>query len=473
MRSSLTMSISTQPPCGGDAAQAHGSHGARSTCPDTKTGRLSRPWVKDAIFNACAPRVCSLCSLIYIVTNETSRGWRRPRGGIRRKQAGAGMRRRHLLIGGVGALAAAGAVLAGLRVWASEEAPLGFEPNAQFVAQARALLQSHPAIDVHAHPGRTFVRGATGLSPALMAFSARGTFENDVLADMRAGLVCGASFSLVADFQTLDLQGEGLASTRAFSPGEARASYERQLANLRAATVAGGASFVAQPGDFERIRSQGGAAVLVTVEGGDFLDGDLANVARAFEDGVRSITLVHYRPNELGDIQTAPAVSGGLTPFGGEVIREMDRLGMVVDLAHAAESVVAMALDVGERPMMCSHTHLQGRGATHPRFLSEGLARAIAERGGVIGAWPAGIGAATMSDYVDRIFELSEALGPDHVAMGTDMDANYKPVFTSYRQMPLLVSQLLRRGYGEDNVVKFIGGNFLRVFAAVWAGRRA
>jgi len=377
------------------------------------------------------------------------------------------------LIGGAGALAAAGACVAGLGVLAPDEAPLGFEPDARFVERARALLARHLAIDVHAHPGRTFVRGATGLSPALIAFSARGTSEDSAFEDMRAGLVSGGSFSLVADFQTLDLQGEGLASTREFSPGEARASYERQLANLRAATAAGGAAFVAQPADFERIRGDGGVAVLVTVEGADFLDGDIANVARSFEDGVRSITLVHYRPNELGDIQTAPAVRGGLTPFGADVIREMDRLGMVVDLAHAAEPVVSMALDVGERPMMCSHTHLQGHGATNPRFLSEGMARAIVERGGVIGAWPAGIGATTMNDYVDRIFELGEVLGPDHVAMGTDMDANYKPVFTSYRQMPLLVSELLRRGYGEDNVVKFVGGNFLRVFEAVWAGRRS
>ncbi|MEQ1707896.1 MAG: membrane dipeptidase [Terricaulis sp.] len=382
------------------------------------------------------------------------------------------MKRRYFLIGGVGALAATGAVVAGLQDLRRDEAPLGFEPDARFVEQARALLQRRPAIDVHAHPGRTFVRGATGLSPALIAFSAGGNFETNAFDDMRAGLVSGGSFSLVADFQTLDLQGEGLASTREFSPGEARASYERQLANLRAATAAGRAVFVAQPADFERIRNEDGVAVLVTVEGADFLDGDIANVARSFEDGVRSITLVHYRPNELGDIQTAPAVRHGLTPFGADVIREMDRLGMVVDLAHAAEPVVSMALEVGERPMMCSHTHLQGHGATHPRFLSEALARAITERGGVIGAWPAGIGATTMNDYVDRIFELSEVLGPDHVVMGTDMDANYKPVFTSYRQMPLLVSELLRRGYGEDNVVKFVGGNFLRVFEAVWAGRQ-
>lgn len=382
------------------------------------------------------------------------------------------MRRRYFLVGGVGALAAAGAVFAGLRVLRPEQAPLGFEPDERFVERARALLRRNPAIDVHAHPGRTFIRGATGLSPALMAFSVRGTSEDAAFDDMREGLVRGGSFSLVADFQTLDLQGQGLASTREFAPGEARASYDRQLANLRAAVAEHGATIVAEPSDFTSIKGENGVAVFITVEGADFLDGDIANVARSFEDGVRSITLVHYRPNELGDIQTAPAVRGGLTPFGADVIREMDRLGMVVDLAHAAEPVVSMALKVGERPMMCSHTHLQGRGATNPRFLSEGLARAITERGGVIGAWPVGIGATTMNDYVDRIFELGGALGPDHVAMGTDMDANYKPVFTSYRQMPLLVSELLRRGYGEDNVVKFVGGNFLRVLGAVWEGRR-
>lgn len=381
------------------------------------------------------------------------------------------MKRRHLLIGGLGVAAAAALAYGGFRVFRREEPTLGFEPDEGFLEQARALLQSNPAIDVHAHPGRTFLRGATGLPPALAAFSARGTFEENTVNDMREGLVCGGSFSLVADFQVLDFQGEGLSAVREFAPGEARASYERQLANLRRAVEEQGATIVAGPADFVRIKSEGGVAALVTVEGADFLDGDITNVARAFADGVRSITLVHYRPNELGDIQTAPAVRGGLTAFGADVIREMDRLGMVVDLAHAAEPVVSRALEVSARPMMCSHTHLQGHGATHPRFISEELARAIAAHGGVIGAWPAGIGASSLSDYVGRVLELGEVLGPDHVAMGTDMDANYKPVFTSYRQTPLLVSELLRRGYGEENVIKFIGGNFLRVFDAVWVGR--
>lgn len=382
------------------------------------------------------------------------------------------MNRRRLVLAGVGvvALGALGCAAGG---GAGEAASLGFEPDPDFVRQARALMRSHPVIDVHAHPGRTFVRGATGLSAALTAFSAGGVFERRAIADMRAGSVCGASFSLVADFQVLDFAGPGLVAVRDFRVGEARESYVRQMSNLRAALAEQGAIVVREPSDFNRALAARRIGAYMTVEGADFLAGDIANVERAFADGLRSITLVHYRPNELGDIQTADAVNGGLTPFGADVIREMDRLGVVVDLAHASEATAFAALEVCTRPVMCSHTHLQGRGASHARFISSELAAQICGRGGVIGAWPAGIGMTTMSEFVDRIFDLAEALGPEHVCLGTDIDANFRPVFTSYRQAPLLVSELLRRGYGEENAAGFVGGNFLRVFGAVWDGRRA
>jgi membrane dipeptidase len=211
---------------------------------------------------------------------------------------------------------------------------------------------------------------------------------------------------------------------------------------------------------------------MLTVEGGDFLVGDLSQVQVAFDNGIRSITLVHYRPNELGDIQTATTVNGGLTAFGRGVVSEMDRLGMVIDIAHATEAVAAGVLAATDRPVMCSHTHVLGQGTENARFISEGLAREIAARNGVIGAWPAGIGGNSLSDYVDRIFQLSEVIGPRHVAMGTDMDANYRPMMTNYRQLPLVVSELLRRGYGVDNTVGFLGGNFLRVFRTVWSRRK-
>lgn len=373
------------------------------------------------------------------------------------------MNRRHLLLSG---LSVAGLAAAGC---ASTQAP----ESTDFLQQARDLLAANPAIDIHAHPGRTFGRDAENLSPALKMMSAGGATEDRALADMREGQLSGASFAVVADVQVLNVvAGGGLGAAREFKPGEARASYERQIANMQRVLPEVGVTFVKEPGDFRRIHAKGGIAGLLTVEGADFLAGDLGNVRKAFDNGVRSITLVHYRPNEVGDIQTAPPVWAGLPPFGAEVIREMNRLGMVVDLAHASEDTAAAALAVSSAPVMCSHTHVNGRGAEHPRFISLDLAKKIAARGGIIGAWPAGIGMKTLDEYVDRIIDLASVLGPEHVSLGTDMDANFQPVMTSYRQLPELVAGLLARGYGRKNAAAFVGGNFLRVHEAVWARRK-
>lgn len=373
------------------------------------------------------------------------------------------MNRRHMLMSGlsVAGLAAAGCV----------NAP--DVDDGDYLGQAHQLLKANPAIDIHAHPGRTFGRDATDLSPALKMMSAGGATEDKAIADMRAGQLAGASFAVVADVQVLNVvAGGGLGAAREFKPGEARASYERQIANMHRVLPEVGVTFVKEPGDFRRIQKSQGIAGFLTVEGADFVDGDIANVRKAFNDGVRSITLVHYRPNEVGDIQTAPPLWAGLPPFGADVIREMNRLGMVVDLAHASEDTAAAALAVSSAPVMCSHTHVNGRGAEHPRFISLDLAKEISRKGGVIGAWPAGIGMKTLDEYADRIIDLADVLGPEHVSLGTDMDANFQPVMTSYTQLPELVATLLRKGYGRKNAAAFLGGNFLRVYEAVWARRK-
>ncbi|MBK8837853.1 MAG: membrane dipeptidase [Hyphomonadaceae bacterium] len=363
-----------------------------------------------------------------------------------------------------------GACVAGLATTGCRSAQ---ETNdTDFLQQAHDLLKANPAIDIHAHPGLTFGRDATDLSPALQIAAGKPS-EDRALAEMREGQLSGASFAAVADVQVLNLVGDGLGAARDFKPGEARASYERQIANMHRVLPALGVTFVKEPSDFRRIQLKQGIGGFLTVEGADFLAGDIANVAGAFRDDVRSITLVHYRPNEVGDIQTAAPVTGGLSPFGADVIREMDRLGMVVDLAHASEATVAAAMKVCSRPVICSHTHVEGRGASHPRFISLTMAREISRRGGVIGAWPAGIGMTMLDEYVDRILDLADVLGPEHVSLGTDMDANFKPVFTSYKQLPELVAALLRKGFGRKNAAGFVSGNFLRVYEAVWAGRKA
>jgi membrane dipeptidase len=97
------------------------------------------------------------------------------------------------------------------------------------------------------------------------------------------------------------------------------------------------------------------------------------------------------------------------------------------------------------------------------------LARAVFDAGGVVGTWPAGIVLRTQGDYVQAILELVDLLGEDHVAAGTDMDANCKPVFETYAKMPLLVGGLLRPGMPEEALAKLIGANFLRVFTQALA----
>jgi membrane dipeptidase len=120
---------------------------------------------------------------------------------------------------------------------------------------------------------------------------------------------------------------------------------------------------------------------------------------------------------------------------------------------------------------MASHVHIDTEKLHHPRFISKDLARAVAQTGGgVLGAWPSGIGLVDLKGYIDRTLELVDHVGIDHVCLGTDMDANYKPVFDTYANLPLFVAGLQKRGMQEVDVAKLIGGNFLRVFSAVQAG---
>lgn len=376
--------------------------------------------------------------------------------------------RRRLLLGGGAVLAAA----AGGSWWLlrPKAAPIGFAYGDEELARAQAFLAAHPVIDAHAHPGRTFVRGAEHVTGMARLYVWRGTFEQHSVADMRAGGVDVAAFAAVADFQTLaPSDAASLTSTRDFQPGEAWASYRRQIDNLNALVASGLVQRIDRPADIATVRAQGQIGALLTVEGGDFLEGKPERVAEAYADGVRSITLMHYRNNELGDIITEPPRHGGLTEAGAAVVGAMNRVGMIVDLAHASEATAFGALAVSTRPVMASHTHVHQHAAgAPPRFISHELATAIASAGGgVIGAWPTGIGIHDLNGFVERTLELIERVGIDHVCLGTDMDANYKPVLDTYAKLPIYVAGLFQRGLAEADVARLVGGNFLRLFAAV------
>ncbi len=142
----------------------------------------------------------------------------------------------------------------------------------------------------------------------------------------------------------------------------------------------------------------------------------------------------------------------------------MNRTGIIIDLAHATFEVTRGVLDASGKPVMVSHTNIATPALSHPRLISSEHARLVAAAGGVIGSWPSGVGQTTFSDYIDSIQRLVDTVGMDHVAIGTDMDANFKPVLRSYRDWSLLPAALLARGMRDDEVAKIMGGNFLRVF---------
>ncbi|MBL4617399.1 MAG: membrane dipeptidase [Robiginitomaculum sp.] len=375
------------------------------------------------------------------------------------------MNRRKLLIG-AGAVTALGA--GGWWFTRKQPVPIGFDVDEQHISAAREFLRQNPAFDIHAHPGRTFVRGAKGLSLKLKAYQAMGTFEKKTVADMEAGLVAAASFASVSDFHLLDVKDKRLQVVRDFAPGEAWNSFKLQNANMQKLVSDGLVFSLKSPNDLPKARAVGKVGAWLTAEGGDFLEGSSERVFDAYEMGLRSITLMHFRGSEIGYIMTGRGMNYGLTTAGKSVVKAMNNVGMMIDLAHASERTSFGVLANTEQPVMCSHTHIKSdKVPIVTRFISKELAVEIANGGGIIGAWPAGFGITDLNGYIDRIFDLIDYVGVDHVALGTDMDANYKPVFDDYRQMPVLVAGLLARGLSREETAKIIGGNFIRLWQQI------
>ncbi len=375
--------------------------------------------------------------------------------------------RRKFLIGGASTLLAAGA--AG---WYSfnKKPPLGMELDEATLELGKNFLKKIISADIHAHPGRSFVENAENISGKIWAYAALGSFEEKTIEDIIQGGFTMASFSTVADFQVLGVKkGGGLKALREFNKGEAWNSYQIQIATLKKVVEESNLKLILTPEDVLIAKNNKKVGAFFTSEGGDFLEGSLEHLEQCYQDGMRSLTLMHYHINEIGDIQTEPRRYKTLTPFGISLVKAMNKKGMLIDLAHAARETSLKAMEVTDKPVMISHTAIRRTGFDNARFIGLDEAKMAANTGGVIGAWPAGLGLATFSDYIDQIFHLVDEIGIDHVALGSDMDANYKPVFYNYQQAPILAGTLLKRGMGEEGTAKILGGNFMRVFKEVSA----
>jgi len=315
-----------------------------------------------------------------------------------------------------------------------------------------------PWIDLHSHAGRCYLAGLAAGHPMVTALGAASV--TDALRDAAAAGVTALMLATVSDFAVLRPDPvTGLRAYRDFAPDEAYADHRRQLDGIRGAVAAAGVEVATSAAGVDQAFRDGRTVVLLGCEGGDFLAGDLRRLEEARADGITVLTLVHYRVNEIGDVQTEPPVHGGLSRFGRAVVAECNRLGIVVDCAHASFDTTMAVLEASVQPVIISHGQLAHPGASHPRLLTPAHVTAVAAADGLIGAWPVGLTSRSLADFGTEVIRLTEVAGPGHVAIGTDLDGNYRPVLTAYQQFADLAGLLHDRGLPTALVRKILGGN--------------
>ena len=317
---------------------------------------------------------------------------------------------------------------------------------------AMEILDHHPTVDIHAHPGR-FHRDGTGLDARI---------QEMVRGGLSAGFFCVSTDRAII---RRDREAGRIRARRPFEPGESYRDTYARFAVLEPWFAEGHLLRVLGPADILSAKRMGRPAAILAAEGADFLEARIDRVQEAYDRGIRSIQLVHYNINAVADIQTEEPRHHGLTPFGAQVIREMNRLGMIVDLAHATEPVTRDVVDITTRPIVLSHTALRRTPRKYTRFIYEDHARLIASTGGVIGVWPAGRGG--LERWTGRFRKLADLVGPEHLAVGTDMDGLRNTVFDDYSRLPDFAAALLAAGFSKSEAAGILGGNFMRVFRAV------
>ena len=312
--------------------------------------------------------------------------------------------------------------------------------------------------DLHSHPGWNFAKKNFG-------DNADAVFSK-MIASMKEGHLTGAFFAIVADAGLLKPTATGISVTGKYAAGEGWKSYKNQVTQLRTVLKSLGVPISTNAKDLRTGNQE--PICYIAAEGGDFLEGSLDKLEETYKDGVRSIQLVHYAPNEVGDLQTAEANFNGLSSFGKELIKKMNEWGMVIDLAHASYQTTKDAAAITKAPIILSQSMLEME-ADRPiakRAISKDHAKLIADTGGVIGAWPSGFNK-SFEEYVDNIKQLVDTVGIDHVGIGTDMDANFKPVLSKYSEFPKLDEALLAKGFSKSETGKIMGGNAKRVLSKI------
>lgn len=390
---------------------------------------------------------------------------------------------------------AAGAAMAGVGTLAAGQ---GDDP---FLARARALHLSVPMFDGHNdYPWE--VRQRAGKDPAALDIRSARTDTMTDIPRMRRGGV-GAQFWSV--YVPSSLAGQQAVTATLEQIDIVHRMMARYPEDFELALTAD---------DVQRIFAAGKIASLIGMEGGHSIDSSLGALRMFARLGARYMTLTHSKNTPWADSATDTPEHGGLTAFGEDVIREMNRLGMLADLSHVSEETMEDVLRVTRAPVIFSHSSTRAL-CGHPRNVPDAILRLLPKNGGVVmvsfvpqfttpesSAWDsaleaeqarlqklsqkdeaavkAGIAAwmtshprprVTVAQVADHIDHVRKVAGIDHVAYGSDFDGitSAPSGLEDVSMFPALTAELLRRGYTELEVKKVLGLNLLRVMRAAEA----
>lgn len=233
------------------------------------------------------------------------------------------------------------------------------------------------------------------------------------------------------------------------------------------------------PGELEAIVSSGRIAGILGIEGGHALEGDIANLDRLHRRGVQLLTLTWNNSNQFA--RSCLARDGyrrGLTRLGRELVRRMNRLGMLIDLSHCSDRTFDEVLDLSTTPAVCSHSGCRAL-RRFPRNLTDRQLRRLGESGGVVGIvflpyfLRRDSRRASIEDVLDHVEHAVSVAGIDAVALGSDFDGFGDPPprgLDDVTRLPVLTDGLRRRGFTGADARKVLGGNFLRAWRAARAG---
>ena len=313
--------------------------------------------------------------------------------------------------------------------------------------RAVKLLASCTAIDMHSHVG-----------------GSRSEYPKNDFATIRAGGVAAACMALVSDGPVIRTSGGHIAAFRKPRNGELYANMQERLDFADRAIATFDLRRITSVAELRASKAEGAAGIILATEGSDFIDGQLERLQTVHERGVRHVQLVHYRAdNGAGDIQTEEPLYQGATPLGLDIVRTCNRLGMVVDVAHATYDTVLQVARVSSTPLILSHTALAATPGPRSRHVSGAHARLVADTGGVVGVWTNGSDFSGYPAFARGIARMTEAIGIDHVGIGSDLNGLVRPMPFGYATYPEMVIELSKY-FNDEELAKILGGNYVRVF---------